>query len=380
MQQKITKIIAFEPDIKTKAVAKEIQTTSGNFYSRCCAYNQTLIQREEIMHLNARQSLDGPNIYIHSMKFRLDNRSNYENIKDITRSRKNEKTLYKVQVGIFKKILGKNQNKVCFFNFPFFKNECNMLNKEDIISLIDLQVEADAAYITVPFIPDFELKINLEILAYANSKIKENSSIKELVPCLSTRLPTNDFLEILSTAIIKTEINCVFISCKALSTEKTSALLSYMDDNFPKSKLLIGVDIEDSSRSPSNRLSNHLFLRSFSFDITCREVYFPLVENEPILLERKRLYHEKSGAMFNEKEQEDWEGISFTDYIIKNFPADCNLSVEEFIICLNFVKLNKTGLEEVNAILEKRHDTYIQEKPYYLALWASRKSFLEDSE
>lgn len=374
--QKFNNIIPFEPDNTTKAVVKEIQTTAGNFYSRICAYNQTLRVRENRIYANTRLNIGGPPIYIHSVKFRLNDDRLYQNIRDLTVSRINKTELYKIRYGIIKKIIDENPNNVVLFNFPFFEKEWEELRKEDIVTIIKLQIDAGIIYITVPISPIFSTETNVELINYANDNKK---NFQEIVPCMHTKQLYNTFIELLSNILVKTDITCLMVSCRAILSEESTAIFSYLDNNFPKSKLLIGVDVPDSSKSEKKRLCFHHILRAFGFDITCRYVDFPLIEYEYKPIEEKRLYHDKTGAFFNEKEQKDWDGISFTDYVVNNFPAQCDLSIEEFFICLSFNKLNKTGMEEVKSIIDKKHIEYINKRIHLKAFWMSEKS-LPDSE
>src|SRR5574341_1271509 len=150
---KFIRVIPFTDPI-TKGVAKEIQTTAGNCYSKTCAYNQFMLRNEKIAYTNTKDKLNGPPICIFSIKYRLHKKEGYENIKDVTRSRKENTLLYKIEVGRIKKRLEENTNFICIFNFLFFNKEWLNLNEEDIITIIQMQIDAGVIYITVPTFPD----------------------------------------------------------------------------------------------------------------------------------------------------------------------------------------------------------------------------------
>jgi len=379
--QKIIKVVPLKTDKKTGAVIKKIITTAGDFYSRACAYNNTLLSKERIVCINTNFTLNGPPFKIHSIKFRTNSDESYENIKEITNERKKKEARYDIHVKIIEKILEKNKDKVVILNFPLFGTDLAKMDEDDMITIVMMQIEANSPYITVPLFPDKESKKNLELLKLTKNilekrnKDKKENDRQEMIPCMNTWMLLDNFVETLGDILSNFEIGSLMISCNDIFNTKTTAILSYLDENFPKSKLLIGVDVQDSSKSEDKRVSFNHILRAFNFDVTCREVYFPLTEIATTKVEKKRMYHDVAGAFFNEHEQDNWDGFSFTDFIIHNYPAECNLAIEQYIICLNFINLNKSAEIERELIMKDQHEEYINKRPYLKAFWILQKGF-----
>lgn len=372
---RITKIELAGVDKGTNSVVKLVHNTAKKepFYTKTCAYNQTFEKYERTMVEYGGERFNAIPLKIETLRYltKVNPRSVFIDIKNLTRSRlENDGVLFHGEVERIKK-KSLTDTKVIIYYFQIPQDDWQHYDFEDIKTLVMLLVEAGVPHITIPFHPKETFVENSTFF----EKMKKELRVDQSIICqFSPNMKKREGEQVLQKAFI--EDRCIMTLFAGLSPNTPQHLYyySYCWTHHPRGKLLCAADVQDTFGTTQQKLATHHALRRFGFDITCRRVTFPIsgAFDFPTPPEKNFIYDSTTGGMFRESDQEKWHGVSVTDFILENFPANTGLSFREYVLSYNFEHINKVGLKEADSILRRKHIEYIREKPILHAYWESK--------
>lgn len=369
---KITKIDVIGTDKKTGSIVKEVHTTADDvpFYNKTCAYNQTYQRFEKTMVAYGGKRFEAIPLTISTRRYLTKDydKCSLLKIKDLTKSRLNNGGLFYREIQSIKKEALTNQNAVVFY-FQVPLEDWEHYTFEDLKTLVLLLIKAGVPHITIPTHPLKTFVENREFFENIKKKLsKEQTIIAQFHPDMKNR----EGEQMLQKFFM--EDNCIMTLFTGLSPNaKHLSFYSYCWYHHPKGKLLCAADVQDTFGKKEQKLSTHLALRRFGFDITCRRITYPLGRDFgfPTPPEENFIYDDNTAGMLAESDQESWHGVSAVDIVMENFPANTGLSFREYVLAYNFTQLNRTGFKEADFILKNKHTVYITARPYLQAYWST---------
>ncbi|HLC66729.1 MAG TPA: hypothetical protein VJK52_03765 [Candidatus Nanoarchaeia archaeon] len=372
---KIETVQVVSQDPVTGAIIKMIQTTADQpFYSRRCAYNQT-IERMEKKIVEYHGKPFGSSIPVSILTLRYLGAKHLKStlipIKELTASRLSNDPMGQMvfynEVQRIKK-LSLISTRVVIYYLQVTIDEWRVYTIKDLETIVILQLQAGLPHITIPTHPNKSFQENDAHIQRMLALLKENqSAFGQFHP----RMKKKDGKLTLAKFFMSSKVIGILMSGVTPANASHVYYYSYCFTNAPKGKLICAADVEDTFGDKQQRLATSHAFRRFAFDITCRKVTFNLSGfNFPTPPEMTFIYDDNTAGMLAETAQVSWHGKSAVDLIMENFPANTGLSFREYVIAFNFEELNRTGIKETDAILKKKHTDYIQSRVYLQTFYA----------
>lgn len=372
---RIQKIELVAEDATTDAPVKLIHSTAGDpFYSRRCAYNTTSEMFEKKMReFGVPPFKHGIPLRIETLRYLGEKHptSRLLPIKDLTRSRlsKNphEHAQFYQETQRIKK-LSMTSTRVVVYYFQLTADEWRLYTLEDVETLTQLLLQAGVPHVTIVAHPHFSYDENKALF---DKMAKDLQPDQTLFGQLCPSMKKKDGKPTLQHYFTHSRVIGILITALTPSNQSNLYYYSYCFNNAPKGKLMCAADVPDTFGGAQQRLSTHLALRRFGFDITSRKVTFNLSGfSFPVHPEKTLIYDDTTGGMLAESTQILWHGRSAVDFIMDNFPANTGLDFREYVLAFNFEELNKTGLKECQSVLERQHEIYIKDRIYLQTFYA----------
>lgn len=347
---------------------KVVETTAGNFKTRCCAYNQTIERVVDIFRADTGKNLDGPPIKIWTLMYdpEFKSRQKFLCVKQLTESNRTKEefhgcNIFENEVDFLKKRLV-NFNKVVLVNYLIPKSKWDLYEPEDIISMVTCLCKTESPHITIPLSPNWNSDECLSVLEKIKSQMNSSQDYFLLMhphmDILNQKIIVESLLKDLKFRGVLMKSCSMLNPNNAISYNQTSRMLG-------NERLFILVDVEDTLNR--TKIPTALASRLFNVDITCRSVK-PYLGGDIFDSESKkrrnlvRIYVNKVGGLLNENEQFEITGLSLSEYIAQILPNFTNISFRDLSICFNFLALNKEGDIEREMIDKDTYKTFIDKR------------------
>jgi hypothetical protein len=349
---------------------KIVETTAGNFATRCCAYNQTIERISDIFRSDTGRNIEGPPIKIWTLMYdpEFKSRQKFLCVKQLKESCQTKEefhgcNIFEEEIEFINKRL-ENFDKVVLINYLIPKSKWHMFDKEDIISMVACLCKTDSPHITIPISPSWNAEESLEIINRIKKKMKNEQDYFLLLHPHMNILDQKIIIESLKK---DEKFRGIMMSCCTLFDVNNAIAYNQASKIIGNNRLFILVDVEDSMKQ--TKVPTVLISRLFNVDITCRAVK-PYLSGDVFDSESKkrreliRLYNSRFGALLNEKEQITLTSIPFNSVLSKFMSRITNDNLREITILFNFIALNNEGKTERALIDQDNYETFIRERSY----------------